>query len=175
MLERTSERILLGLVLLLLLVTGVDRLAVRPAISYFAGMDEQIEQAAAEEARLLDRLEQTVEVPRRLDAVRADMPPAGEQGRNDFRRYLESRVGPGVAVVSSKPISILPLPETEDLRRLTFELELSGELAPLREALENLDASGELLRVEGLMIHNTSIDDRRLNVTITVSTIAREV
>ncbi len=131
--------------------------------------------AAAEEARLLDRLEQTVEVPRRLDAVRADMPPAGEQGRNDFRRYLESRVGPGVAVVSSKPISILPLPETEDLRRLTFELELSGELAPLREALENLDASGELLRVEGLMIHNTSIDDRRLNVTITVSTIAREV
>lgn len=173
MLERGSEKLLVGIIVALLAILGIDRLIVSPLLGYFSGIDERIARMrqklidAGETARDADRVEAD------LTGLRSRMLPANEQGQNDFRRFLESQVDPHVEVRSSRGVSVTTIPQAPHLRRLTFELELIGPFQPLVWTLRNLDKSEGLLRVENLQFTNTSIDDTRLSVSMTVSTIAR--
>ncbi len=173
MLERRREKVMVGIVAALLAILGLDRLIVSPLLGYFSGIDERIVEVrqgiidADETAKDADRIEAD------LARLRSRMLPANEEGQNDFRKFLESMIDPHVEIRSSRGVSVTNIPQAPHLRKLTFELEMTGPFQPLVWTLMNLDKSEQLLRVENLQFTNTSIDDTRLSVSITVSTIAR--
>jgi len=172
--ERKREKILLAIVLGLLGVVALDRLALAPLYEYFSGADAEIARLQAELA-LADR--DAAEAARWKQAVtRAAQAICGpdEQELNELRRYLESLSGEGVKVTSSKLIGQSPMSNGSDLRLVTYELQMVGPLDPqLRLALERLDRSRRLLRVDDLRITRTTEDSPLLNMTLTVSAIAR--
>jgi len=66
------------------------------------------------------------------------------------------------------------VPDAPDLMLVTYELQMVGPLDPqLRLVLERLDRSRRLLRVDNLQITRTTEDGPLLNMTMTISAIAR--
>ena len=161
MLEQRRERVLLGAVLALVAILGVRHFVLGPLWEYVSGIDERIADVRGQLAEAEADRQTDPKLQRRSDSILARMRPASEQGENDFRQYLQSRLDPQVKVTGSKPVSVTPLPQLPGLRRLTFELDILGPLEPVRAALQRLDTSDELLHVENLQITNSSIDDPR--------------
>jgi len=172
--EQKRERILLAVVLGLLAIVALERLALAPLYEYFSGTDAEIARLQAELA-MADR--DAAEASRWKKAVaQAEQAICGpdEQDLNELRRYLESLAGDGVKVSGSKLIGRSPMPDAPDLMLVTYELQMVGPLDPqLRLVLERLDRSRRLLRVDNLQITRTTEDGPLLNMTMTISAIAR--
>ncbi len=174
MLERRGERLLLGAVLVLLTLLVLDQLVRSPVRGYVAGVDEEIGRLTERmrRARQQERLRARVE--QRYRAVRAGLMVADERAQNEFRRFLEAQVCRGVEVKRVRPPVVSEMRSPTGLKIISCELDLVGTIDRLRAALQNLDVSEQLLRVEKVQITNPSLNDPRLSMQITVSTVARD-
>jgi len=173
MLQRRSERVLLAAVVALLVILAGEQLVVGPLLDYYEDLDRRLAALEADLAEASRLQEEADQVQQRCDYIDARLHEAGEQFQNQFRKYLETRIGPGVQVKRSKQVAEAPLPELPGMKVLRFEMELVGPLAAQRAALAYLATSIELLRIENLRMTRTSPDERSLTVRMTVSTVAR--
>jgi len=173
MFERRREKVLLAAVGALLLILVGDQLVVGPLLRHYDDLDGRIA-ALREELDEADRLDRHADdLERRCAYVEGRLRDDSEAFRNEFRMYLESRIGPGVQITSAKQLDHSALVELADMRVLRFELEMTGPLDAQRRALAYLDTSAELLRVENLRMARTSSEDRSLTVRMVVSTVTR--
>jgi len=175
MFESGRERVLLVLVLLLLAALLVDSLVVSPLYKYVTVADVRI-------AALKDKIAQDSSALEAASARQAEgtfdqqIRLGTEQDQNEFRQYLESKAGLDV-VRSSTPKKMAELPGYDNIRLLTYDLELVGSVQSMRVFLENLDASERLLRIDNLHISRGVLEDeeRKVKMKMTVSTITRKV
>lgn len=172
MFEQRSQKVLLALALVLLGALVLDQLAVSPLWKYLSAAETRIADLRAEIAEG-ERLRPSAQRDReRADAVERRLRVASEQGLNEFRRYLEAMLDPSLEVTSSAQVSAVDMPGAPGLKRIVYDLRLTGSQDSLRTALDNLDASVELLRVEKLELSNSSPDDPGLDVNMLVSTVS---
>lgn len=173
MFERKSEKILLSVTLTLLVVLLMQTLVISPLWSVFSTVDQDIvelENRIEQSARLL---EQEQEMLRLANLVNQQLRVANEQGQNKFRQYIESEAGL-VVVKSSTPKAETDFPDRQGFRLITYDLVLEGTLEMLRVFLDKLDRSGELLRIDKVMLTNASFETGMVTMTMTVSTVARK-
>lgn len=156
----------------LVALVALDQLVVRPLVGFLTA----VEPRAAELRAAIRRDRQASE---RIEQVRADLRAGRQRLRGvdaqqvGFRRYLESLVGPEATIRSSKRVSTAALGRDGGLRKLTYELRLSGPLPALTRVLWRLDRSEELLRVDHLEIAPPASEAATLDMALTVSTVAR--
>ena len=176
MFESGRERVLLVLVLLLLAALLLDSLVVGPLYKFVTVVDVRI-------AALVDKIDQDSNALNAATARQAEttfdeqqIRLETEQDQNEFRQYLESKAGLDV-VRSSTPKQMSELTGYDNIRLLTYDLELVGSVQSLRVFLENLDASERLLRIDSLWIFHGVMEDeeREMTMKMTVSTITRKV
>ncbi|MBS3734626.1 MAG: hypothetical protein KGY99_06840 [Phycisphaerae bacterium] len=151
---------------------ALDQLVVRRWI----GVLTTAEPRAADLRNAIRRAEHT---SRRADAVRAKLRAAARRLRPvdaqqvGFRRHLESAVGPDATLRSSRRVSSGAFGRSEALRKLTYEVVVTGPLEALTAVLWRLDTSEELLRVDHLDLARLAPESPELEMTLTVSTLAR--
>lgn len=172
MFERASQKVLLALALVFLGALVVDQLVIRPLSAYLSDADARLAELAAKIAEA-ERLRASADRDRQLAGiVQRRLRLAAEQEQNEFRRYLETLFAPNVEVTSSAQVSAVAVPGAPDLRRIVYDLRVVGSQGALRGALEHLDASEELLRLERLELSSRSPDDPALVANVLVSTLA---
>lgn len=171
MFEATRQKVLLGLALGLLGAVVLDKAVVWPLSGYISKVNSRIRELSAEVAQAR-RLAETAPPAREWAAALRRLRLPTEQAQSEFRRYLEAQVGPNVEVTSSLQVSVEGLRESPDLTRITYDVTLLGSQEALRQALENLDASRELLRIEKLDVTPGAPEEPRLKAKVLVSALA---
>ena len=172
MLARRRERILVGVVGVLLGALALHRLAIQPLWGYFGGIDERTahlrERIASDQAVLAAH----ADVAGRLQALREEVPAAGRAMRNRFQEHVQGLIHPYVEW-SFQDGAARPVTPGSRWQRVGLDLTLTGRLGPLGATLFQMDRSERPLRIERLEIDNPSIDDPTVRVSMTVSTLAR--
>ncbi len=172
MLERKSQKVLLGVALALLAALVLDQAIIGPLRAYLSETDSwigELKDEIAEARRLASSAERDIQTAQAIDRR---LRIAGEQEQNEFRQHLQALLGEAVEVTSSAQVSVTDMPTAAGLVRILYELHVVGTQEALRTALANLDASRELLRIERLELTNTSLADPALAATLLVSTVA---
>ena len=173
MFDSRREKVLLATTLSLLAILIVGQLIIAPLWSYVSDLSDDITDLRLEiaKAEMLQKNGTEVQLP--YEVVDSRIRLANEQGQSEFRRYLESTASPGGVKSSAQKGSAVEMSNLGDLRLITYELKLIDPLESLRAFLENLDRSQELLRIDSLLVTNSDLEDADVNMTLTISTIAR--
>ncbi len=161
------------MVILLLTLVALDQLAIRPLARFLTSADSRIASLRESTRQAQITSERAQQLRPRLGRARRRMRGAGAE-QVEFRRELADLAGPGVNVRSSRQVSARDVPAAADLRRVTYELRLSGRLDPLLDVLKRLDESRELLQVDNLDIRPADEGDGGLDMTLTISTLAHK-
>ena len=173
MFERKSEKILLSIALSLLAVLILQILVIAPLWSFYGTVDDDITDLEEDIMQARRLLEYESQILGRADLINQQLRVANEEGQNKFRQYMESEADL-VVVKSSTPKSETDFPEKEGFKLITYDLVLEGTVEMLRVFIDKLDRSGELLRIDKVLLTNASLEERTVTMMMTVSTVAQK-
>lgn len=173
MFERKSEKILLSLAAVLLAALVLQMVVIKPLWSMFSTVDDDIVELQNNIAQAKRLLDHESKVLRMSNLVSQQLRIASEEGQNKFRQYIESEAGL-IVVKSSTPKSETDFSGREGFRLITYDLILEGTVEMLRVFMDKLDRSGELLRIDKVMMTNASQESGTVTMMMTVSTVAQK-